>query len=251
MKLSFPFLVILIVGVCCLLPLSVDAKVFKQGVVVDLAIPCTFNGTYCSASAVCNTTIINPNGTVLVNNKPMSQNGVTFNYSLSTTQTLLRGEYDFQITCIDNTTPKSKTLTFWITQTGEQMETQDAIIYFVALIILILFLVLSIYAFTKSHQAWKKLLSFYGFYISLVAISYVVWITTANIVGTTGLLEKFFYWLWMILMFGFFPLVLCSFVLYIWLIINIKEIRTMLDRGVPEDRAYAKEVRRGLRKQRY
>lgn len=91
--------------------------IFKQGSQMDIKRPCFNNGTYCSSSAICNTTIIYPNSTILINNKQM-QNQIAFhNYTLNSSL-VSNGEYETTITCIDGSQSGSETFFFEVNPTG-------------------------------------------------------------------------------------------------------------------------------------
>ena len=62
---------------------------------------CFNNGTYCSSSAHCNSTIISPNGTVLLNNSREGRQGVYFNISIPSSRTSYLGEYIVTRVCYD------------------------------------------------------------------------------------------------------------------------------------------------------
>lgn len=74
-------------------------QTFQQDQPIDLKIQCIINGTYCSGSAFCNVTIQYPNGTLLVNNKGMTNQISFYNYSLPSTSNL--GNYLCSATCCD------------------------------------------------------------------------------------------------------------------------------------------------------
>ena len=100
------------------IPMICATPTYKQNTVLDLKVPCINNGTSCSSSALCNTTIINPEGNLIVNNQEMSRNLSTFNYTLTPTQTFILGQYEFLVTCTDGTDSAASDLTFKITPSG-------------------------------------------------------------------------------------------------------------------------------------
>lgn len=93
-------------------------QVFKQNDPVDLKIQCIINGTYCSASALCNITISNPDGSLLINNQAMQHQGSNFNITLPSTTVL--GNYLCSATCCDGSYCGTGTdCDFSITPTGD------------------------------------------------------------------------------------------------------------------------------------
>jgi len=105
------------------------AQVYKQGDYVDIKIPCTNNGTYCSSTATCTATIISPNGTALYNNDTLTNQVGYFNITLNPNQTDQLGDYDFTPCCIDGTLTECKSLNFKITASGKETTDGEATIY--------------------------------------------------------------------------------------------------------------------------
>jgi len=104
--------------VLLLLPLISSTQTFKQNEPIDLKIQCIINGTYCSAAANCNTTILYPNGNLLVNNKAMTNQISFHNYTLPSSSTL--GSYFCSVTCCNNSLCGTGTdCDFKITPTGD------------------------------------------------------------------------------------------------------------------------------------
>lgn len=104
------FLVLLLPALCS------ASQTFKQNNAVDLKIQCIINGTYCSSSAFCNTTISYPNGNLLINNKLMTNQISYHNYTLPNTATL--GEYLCSVTCCEGTQCGTNDCDYSITPTG-------------------------------------------------------------------------------------------------------------------------------------
>jgi hypothetical protein len=96
-------------------------RTYKAYDTVDIKIPCvnyaTGFGNYCSATAVCNITLIYPNGNDFVKNKQMTYSPSYFNYTLPSSDTM--GVYTGSISCNDNgVTGINPDITFQITSTG-------------------------------------------------------------------------------------------------------------------------------------
>ena len=90
--------------------------VFKLNEQVNYAKGCFNNGSYCSAAAVCNYTIFNPDKSVLVNSTTAQNNGNSHNVTFYVQNI---GVYQADMTCCDGTTGcGSKTMFFEVTGTG-------------------------------------------------------------------------------------------------------------------------------------
>jgi len=96
---------------------SAGPIVFTQYEEANLKVPCSYNGTNCDATAVCNISILYPNGTTMVNNKLMNNNGNGMpNYTLPNTNTL--GIYTYKMSATQAGVSGSDEDTFKITTTG-------------------------------------------------------------------------------------------------------------------------------------
>jgi hypothetical protein len=116
MKIKMVMMVILLF---ILLPMISAAKYVKQSEDVTLTLPCIVQGNYCSASAICNTTIVNPNNLILLNGITMIRNGAIFEINLTAAQTSVLGEYQFNVACVDGSRSGSRFLKFYSTPTGD------------------------------------------------------------------------------------------------------------------------------------
>ena len=130
MKTKHFFLLIVILIV---LPLISAQLTFKKSTEINLRVPCSFNGTFCSESAECNVTIIYPNNTIMINNLGMTNeaNGMP-NYTLPDSS--IMGEYEVHATCLQDGISGSNSFAFFITGSGEQVTTAQGIIYMVVLL---------------------------------------------------------------------------------------------------------------------
>lgn len=90
----------------------------------DLKRPCANNGTYCSAQAVCNATIIYQDGTLLTDNQQMTNQNSFHNITLTNLNISQLGIYPVSITCIDpaGSINASAFNTFEIEVTGDGFE---------------------------------------------------------------------------------------------------------------------------------
>jgi len=88
---------LIILGILVLLPLISSQQIYPEDSNVDLKVPCYNNNTYCSAASVCNITIIEFDGDILVDNIQMTQNTAYHNYTLNTTQTAESGTFYLQL----------------------------------------------------------------------------------------------------------------------------------------------------------
>jgi hypothetical protein len=168
-----------------------------------------------------------------------------FNVTFNNTQSIKNGEHSGISYCCDGTNCGFATFSFNITPNGEEPTEGKAIFYIGALILLVIFLVLSVYGFTKFETPTMKLLFGYCIYLVMVGISYISWVMSTNFLTATQFIGRFFWIIFLFLMIMFFPMMIVSVIWYVWLLVSIKQIKDMIERGVPEDEAYARSVRRG------
>lgn len=90
----------------------------------DITFSCTDDSQplgFCSASTNCNITIIYPNSTIMVDNQNTTNllNG-KFNYSITSAQTNLNGEYTVRAGCSGNGLNNSADFTYEVNPTGRE-----------------------------------------------------------------------------------------------------------------------------------
>jgi hypothetical protein len=129
--------ILILLGIMILFPLINAQQIYQRDSIVDLKIPCYNNNTYCSATSVCNITIISFNGSAIINNKKMTQNTAYHNFTLNQTQTTESGEYTTTVVCEDNGEFGNFGYNFIITPTGKSLSTSSSITQ--GLILLVMF----------------------------------------------------------------------------------------------------------------
>ena len=85
---------------------------YKQGESIDLKIPCANDGLPCSSVSTCNITINYPDGSNMVNNKLMTNNGTYHNYTLPSSSVV--GEYQTTVFCIDGADAGYKSFSIYV-----------------------------------------------------------------------------------------------------------------------------------------
>ena len=187
---------------------AASIPVYEKDINITISVPCIINGSYCSSSAICSATILNPDGLVLKNNVSMIRNNVVFNVNLSETDTSKNGLYEFNIVCSDLGNSYSKFLNFKITPNGENPSTAISIFYISLLIILvILFILTTIILFFHENFAWHIGL-FSIDYILMLGISLIGWQMAENFLTSIPFISTILHIVWLLLMIGFFPFII-------------------------------------------
>lgn len=131
--------IIPIVNAQIVVPTVSSEPYLKQNTPATLPLPCTIGGSYCSNTATCNTTILNPNSDILYNSFPMTQNGVTFEINLTASDTSVLGEYQFNVVCCDLGSCASRNLRFHVTPTGDSRGNTVILLLLIGSFLLLLF----------------------------------------------------------------------------------------------------------------
>lgn len=131
-------------------------QIFKQNTPTDLKVQCIINGTFCSGLATCNVSVQFPDGSLLINNKKMTNQGSFHNITLPSTDVL--GSYTCSATCCDTGYCGTGTdCNYEITPTGNS---NNLGFYF---LILILSAGIIIFGFVIK-DAWITILGTFGLY---------------------------------------------------------------------------------------
>jgi len=222
-------------------PSTVSEPVFEQGTDITISIPCTSNGSVCSPATNCYSTIINPEPTVLLNNQLMQKNSGVFEINLSDNQTEINGEYELNVYCSDgNGNSISRFLKFHITPNGELPSTARGLLYIGLFIILIIFFIMTIYGFMSASSLLGKFTLFHFAYLFLIAITFIAWNMSNDFFVSSLYLVSFMRLLWWVVFIAYFPLILVSFIWIGYMMLTIKQVKKLMESGVPEDEAYAR-----------
>lgn len=219
---------------------------FKTYESIDLKIPCYENNySRCLDSTLCNITVLYPNSSVWIKDKPMTYNPDYFNYTVYETDIV--GEYSVSTYCVGSDYGYS-TFVFKVTPTGKELSSGDGLIYLISLFASILIFCFCFYGALKipyknqrndeNHIIGINDLKFVK--IILWCFSYVIFLfivgilrgITANYI-TDVKFYNFFGWAYWILLSFMWPLIVVSLLLMVVLFIQDKKIKKALERGFP------------------
>lgn len=129
-----------IVGIC-LISLVSAGLIFEKGQEIDLKLKCLNENLseYCTSVATCNLTIYDPKMNIIINNKIMTNNVHYHNYTINKSFLLNKGEYIWDMTCIDGTLNATGDGTFLITESGTETTTAKGLIMIIVIVVLIIF----------------------------------------------------------------------------------------------------------------
>lgn len=211
---------------------------FQKDTCIQLYQNCD-NCTYVNMSS-----IKYPNATLDIINKAMTQNGKDFNYSFCNTTSV--GGYFYNVCGDKNGVLKCEVIGFTITPTGTILSTGESIIYLVMLFILVAVLIVLIYGAISmewSHQRnsdgiVSSLSNKRIYKIALMTLSYfcLMWIfgilrrTAESFLILSGT-EKFFTYLYVIMLSLAMPIMICAIIIGFIVWIQNMKLEKKLARG--------------------
>lgn len=247
LKLFFLFLI-----PCYLLAFGCAADpafVVKQDSQYNLTVSCSLNEYICPSTTLCNLTSVSPNSQILINAKPMTNDGAgNLLYSILPNQTHNLGEYHATVYCNDPTSQFNSTSTFvyFISQTGTIPSTSQGIIYLAILIISVIIFLLTVFAAVSmpfrnqvneegiikiNYFKYIKLILFFIAYLMLIWLTWLAWnISTAffYVDAGTGIFSSINY----VLLVLIFPIFIGIVVVMVFGLLTDKKLRKQLQRGL-------------------
>lgn len=125
---------------------AVVAESYPQGSEIGLKVPVRVDG-YISTGVTCNITVLYPNSSILIDFKEMSDKISYFNYTLNTSQTTIKGDYTYCVTCHSSTTGSNQTECFdfainlgGVDATQSRTDATSRAVYFMFGVAIILFI---------------------------------------------------------------------------------------------------------------
>ncbi len=235
--------VVLLIGI-------VSAETFQQNIEVDFKKSCTNStGMICSPSAYCNMTIKYPNSTASINDLRMTNNnnGI-FNITIPSSNVEILGDYNWDMFCCDNADCGEAHGIFKITKSGGEISQEKAIVYIamIALLVIIFLLCLAGVGWLPDSNAQDE----DGMILSINKLKYVrsilYAVAYALLIGIiflasnvsylfleTPMMGNFLFMVYRVMMYLAFPMVVVWFIFIFVKMYNDKEIKNMLDKGIP------------------
>jgi len=156
---------------------------FKKGTDVDLKIPCVNEGSACSASAVCNITVNDPNSNNIIDNQEMTNSGAFHNYTLINTETI--GEYQATVFCIDGTDADYTTFSLATTENGQEQNDWTFILAIAITIGFLLILAVNLGEFDKFTIFLKGILLIFSLIFAMMIPAFFIIKTIKSTFYTT------------------------------------------------------------------
>jgi len=209
---------------------------FKQEQCVNLKQICG-NCTYVNI-----TSVLLPDSTQIINEVEMTKAGTEYNYTFCNTSILGnyivsgKGDLDGKDTIF--------AYDFKITPMGNESSVENSILHFISIGILVFFIILFTYSLIKTDKIYLRIFSFYGIWFFTICLFYQLWVTGENYLYFFDFTGIFFKWCFLLMLFATIPLFFGTLSWVLWIALTEKNIRKMMDRGIPEDRATMYALRR-------
>lgn len=203
---------------------------FQQGDIIQLGQICA-NCTYNNITSV----YVQGEFNVLLSNVEMQKSGTEYNYTFN--ETNRNGVYVVKGVGDPDGVPTIWIYNFEITPNGEISTEANAIFYIGLLALLVIFFILFVYFGISTDHIWIKAASWGFGYLLLIGISFISWNMAADFLTSSPFLVEFLRVTFIVFMVGFFPFILVLFVYGVYMMITVKEIKSMMDRGIPEGEA--------------
>jgi hypothetical protein len=211
---------------------------FKQNDCITLRQNCA-NCTYANV-----TSITYPNSTYFIlGHYPMTQNGLNYYYDICNASSVL-GEYVYCTEQDNDNLITTSCINYFITTTGNANSLTGILFYIGSIVVLFFFLGLCMFSFFKFDNLLNRVGMIGLTYLFLIAISFVAWqmatdfLTNASFV--TDMMQIIFY----VLIIGMFPLVIGGFAWYVIMVLRIKEINKLIEKGFSLEEAENRTSRR-------
>ena len=224
-----------------------DAGIYEQNKIVDLKLPCSFNGTFCTTTATCNATVEYLNSTLALDAELMTNLGngmpnVTLPFSNIT------GNYEGFYICCESGYCDSSSITFEITPTGRTLSTAQGIVYVVFLISIIFVFFLCGYGaisipWSHPRDSEGKIIGVNELKyvkLTLYVFSYILLMFMVGIIKS--IMENFlsfdnasrvFNWMFWVMFSLLWPIIVVSLILTLIYFLDNKKMQKAILRGVP------------------
>ena len=229
------FFITIMVGLCVLPFIIAEQQtlgVFKQFDCINLKQICS-NCTYNYIS------VIYPNSTTALSETVMTKSGVYYTYELCNKSDAL-GQYIVQGVGNLDGINQTWTYDYYITPNGESTDTGTSLTYLSLLGLLIVLLGICVLFFLDIPNPLMKVTMVGVGYLLLISIFFVSWQMSLSLLGSADFLSTFLKLMFYITMWGALPILLGFLAWWFIQIIRLKEIRELMERGLPEQDARQK-----------
>ena len=242
---------LLLASLFTILPMaSADGELPEIRFVAEIDMPfdileeCLNNGTYCSGAALCNVSVKSPDGSLLIDNKVMINQISVHNFSVNASDNERLGQHEVTTICADNGRQNFGKFFYLVTANGETVSLAKSIFYALGFIVILGLFIFSVFGFVQSEGFLGK--GSFGLfsYLFLLVITFLGWNVANDFVTSAPFLIEFLRIMFIVLMVGFFPLILATFAWLGYMSVTHQDIVKLIEKGVPEEEAERRVRRR-------
>lgn len=211
---------------------SIEIPTLQRDLNQTLSIPCNFNGNVCPSSAVCNSTIMNPNGTVLYNNYPMDKVNAVFAINLTSQDLDMVGQYEQTVSCCAGVTCKARELPFQVTPSGSSPLTtgQSGVLLIVLGVMFFISIIFFIIGFRSEHIIPKMVGFSFGAIMVIIIVFYTMFMINEVVSGTPNLVTGYETFLFVMRIIGTVLILSMMVILFMVMVKSWKVKRGLIDR---------------------
>lgn len=244
----FLILIFLLILIFFINTTRAETQIIKTDTNYELRERITTNG-YPSNNIICNVSIENPIGNLIINNKMMTNNFQLHNFTISGELINTTGEYPCNIYCSDSVIDanSSGSCNFIATPTGELLSDSGSMIYIGIIVLSLIFFSFSMYGaikipfknirmsdnvFNINDLKYVKILLWFSSYLLLMWIVFMGWNLSANYLFLS-IATQFLQGLWFFLIAFLFPIIIVFTLTGILSFLNDKKLKKFARRGLP------------------
>lgn len=207
---------------------------FEQGLdakLKQLCDDCSYNNI---------TSIVYPNGTTIIEDVAMTKRGTEYNYTLISNFTNTRGTYTVNGFGDEGGSDTIWVYTFYINKYGRELTEAEQGMFSLGMILIIIFLIVSIYGIFKIEHYIGKFTCYWIAHILFIALMFSAWqFTDGFAIGYNGLagVFKVFFWVSITAM---LPMLLLSIAWIVWIHTVTEEMRDMMEKGMSPEEAWGR-----------
>jgi len=167
MKFQYKYILFMLIAICILSSsYAVEELKYRRGDPIDLKVPCINNDKPCTNAALCNITLIYPNGSTYAKDRSITSNNGLLNFTMN--DTTRAGTYQASIFCEDNAQFGYSTFYFHILTAGWISVTPLTVVIALAVICLVLLAIAQMVG--DEHQILKLFFIVTAVFFAVVGI---------------------------------------------------------------------------------
>lgn len=176
-----------------------------------------------------------------------SSSDLDFEFFITGTNFSDTGQYSYLLTCNNSVQGGFVASAFDVTPNGSNPTTAASIFYIGLLFLLIIFFIISIYASFKIESLLVRFILLNVAYLLLIALTFSAYTMADNFLTSVSFITAFLKITWRFIFYAYFPYILALSVWIIYMMLTIKQINNLMEKGVPYDEALERTTKKKRR----